>query len=130
MTLSERDQHTIWHPYTQHKISSWPIPITRGEGAYLIDESGKRYLDLVSSWFVNLHGHAEPTIAKAIYDQALKLEQVIFSGFTHEPAVQLADELLAILPKGFSKFFILIMDRLRSKSRSKWPISIGETEEK
>ncbi len=105
MTILERDQATIWHPYTQHKISASPFVITHGEGAYLFDENGKRYLDLISSWWVNLHGHAQPEIAQAIYQQALKLEQVIFSGFTHEPAVCLAEELLNLLPKEFGKVF-------------------------
>jgi adenosylmethionine-8-amino-7-oxononanoate aminotransferase len=91
MTLATRDHAAIWHPLTQHQITPLPIPIARGEGAYLIDIFEKRYLDLVSSWWVNIHGHAEPTIAKAIYDQALKIEQVIFAGFTHEPAVTLAE---------------------------------------
>ncbi len=105
MTLAIRDNATIWHPLTQHQITPLPIPIVRGEGAYLIDASEKRYLDLVSSWWVNIHGHAEPTIAKAIYDQALKIEQVIFAGFTHEPAVTLAEKLLKLLPANFSKVY-------------------------
>jgi len=77
----------------------------RGEGAYLFDQAGKRYLDLISSWWTNIHGHAHPDIAKAIYEQALQLEHVIFSGFTHEPAVLLAEELLTLLPKSFKKIF-------------------------
>jgi adenosylmethionine-8-amino-7-oxononanoate aminotransferase len=104
-TLFERDQKTIWHPFTQHKTSPLPLPIARGEGAYLFDTAGKSYLDLISSWWVTIHGHAQPAIAKAIYEQALKLEQVIFAGFTHEPAVVLAEKLLALLPSGFSKVF-------------------------
>ncbi len=105
MTISLRDQACIWHPLTQHQTASMPLPIVRGEGAYLIDESGKRYLDLISSWWVNLHGHSHPEIAKAIYDQAMTLEQVIFAGFTHEPAVMLAEELLKLLNNNFSKIF-------------------------
>jgi adenosylmethionine-8-amino-7-oxononanoate aminotransferase len=105
MSLSARDQAAIWHPYTQHKTSATPVPFISGKGAYLFDEKGKRYLDLISSWWVTLHGHAEPEIAKAIYEQAMQLEHVIFSGATHEPAIQLAENLLAILPKGFEKIF-------------------------
>lgn len=105
MTLAIRDHAAIWHPLTQHQITPLPIPIVRGEGAYLIDAFEKRYLDLVSSWWVNIHGHAEPTIAKAIYDQALKIEQVIFAGFTHEPAVSVAETLLNLLPSPFSKVY-------------------------
>lgn len=104
-TLSERDNAVIWHPITQHKMTPPPLPIVRGEGAYLIGEKGERYLDLISSWWVNIHGHAHPDIAKAIYEQAKTLEHVIFAGVTHEPAVLLAEELLTILPKSFSKIF-------------------------
>lgn len=104
-TLLERDQKVIWHPFTQHKTSPRPVAITRGEGAYLFDGQGKAYLDLISSWWVNIHGHAQPLIAKAIAEQALRLEQVIFAGFTHEPAVAVAEKLLALLPSGFSKVF-------------------------
>lgn len=105
MNIAQRDQTAIWHPFTQHEKSFPPFVITKGEGAYLFDEQGKRYLDLISSWWVNLHGHSHPDIAQAIYQQAMTLEHVIFSGFTHEPAVLLAEELLNILPKGMSKIF-------------------------
>ncbi len=105
MTLATRDNAVIWHPLTQHQITPLPLPIVRGEGAYLIDQDGKRYLDLVSSWWVTIHGHAEPAIAKAIYEQALKIEQVIFAGFTHEPAIDLAEKLLKLLPDNFNKIY-------------------------
>lgn len=104
-TTTQRDQSCIWHPYTQHQTADLPKTIVRGEGAYLFDQDSRRYLDLISSWWVNIHGHSHPKIAKAIYDQALTLEHVIFSGFTHEPAVKLAEKLLAILPDHFSKVF-------------------------
>lgn len=105
MNLSERDRKVIWHPFTPQKSMSSPIPIVRGEGVYLIDEKGNRYIDAISSWWVNLHGHAHPYIAEKIYQQAKTLEQVIFAGFTHEPAVQLAERLLPILPGNFSRIF-------------------------
>lgn len=105
MTLGERDQKIIWHPFTQHQLSPVPVPLVRGEGAYLFDEKGNRYLDLISSWWVNLHGHSHPVIAEAIYQQAMTLEHAIFSGFTHEPAVALGEELLKLLPHHFSKIF-------------------------
>lgn len=104
-TLGERDKKIIWHPFTQHQLSPVPVPLVRGEGAYLFDEQGNRYLDLISSWWVNLHGHSHPIIAEAIYQQAMTLEHAIFSGFTHEPAVALGEELLALLPASFSKIF-------------------------
>ncbi len=104
-SLSARDKKVIWHPYTHQKYYPDPIPIARGEGAWLIDEKSNRYIDAVSSWWVTIHGHAHPFIAERIYRQALELEQVIFTGFTHRPAVELAENLLKILPNTFSKVF-------------------------
>jgi adenosylmethionine---8-amino-7-oxononanoate aminotransferase len=103
--LSERDQKVIWHPFTPQKYLPLQIPIEKGDGLYLIDSNGKKYIDAISSWWVTLHGHAHPYIAQKIYEQALKLEQVIFAGFTHEPAVRLAERLLEILPGDFTKVF-------------------------
>ena len=105
MTLSERDAAVIWHPYTQMKTAQTPIPIVRGDGVYLFDENGKKYLDAVSSWWVNLHGHSHPYITKKVSEQLSVLEHVIFAGFTHEPAVELAERLLKILPGNQSKLF-------------------------
>ncbi|CDG50084.1 adenosylmethionine--8-amino-7-oxononanoate transaminase [Cardinium endosymbiont of Bemisia tabaci] len=104
MPLKERDCKVLWHPFTQAKTAEPLIAIKRGYGSYLYDTDDKPYLDLISSWWVNLHGHAHPGIAKAIYAQSLTLEHVIFAGFTHEPAVQLCEKLQPLLP-GFSKFF-------------------------
>ncbi|HET9280056.1 MAG TPA: adenosylmethionine--8-amino-7-oxononanoate transaminase, partial [Flavitalea sp.] len=95
----------IWHPYTQQKYAPDPIPVVRGEGVYLVDASGNYYIDAISSWWVNLHGHAHPYIAEKIYEQAKTLAQVIFAGFTHTPAVELAERILEILPGDFSKVF-------------------------
>jgi len=105
MNLSARDQRVIWHPYTQMKTADLPIPIIRGEGVYLFDDSGNKYIDAISSWWVNLHGHAHPYLAEKLYQQAKKLEHVMFAGFTHEPAIQLAERLLPLLPGKFSKLF-------------------------
>ena len=104
-TIKERDREVIWHPYTPMKI--WPeaIAIIKGEGAYLIDEDGNRYIDAISSWWVNLHGHAHPYIAQKVSEQIAILEHCIFAGFTHEPAVRLAERLLEILPTGMKKIF-------------------------
>jgi adenosylmethionine---8-amino-7-oxononanoate aminotransferase len=104
-SLSERDAAVVWHPFTQHYTAPFSIPIVRGEGAYLYDDTGKRYIDAISSWWVNLHGHSHPYIAQKVAEQFLKLEQVIFAGFTHEPAVRLAERLLEILPKNQAKIF-------------------------
>jgi adenosylmethionine-8-amino-7-oxononanoate aminotransferase len=105
LSLAERDLKTIWHPYTQHKNMTAPIPVTHGKGALLFDENDNAYIDAISSWWVNIHGHAHPYIAEKIYEQAKKLGHVIFSGFTHEPAVQLAERLLNIVPGNMSKIF-------------------------
>ena len=104
-SLGKRDSNVIWHPYTQHQKMEEPVPITKGEGALLFDENGNTYIDAVSSWWVNLHGHGHPYIAEKIYKQALVLEHVIFTHFTHEPAVTLAERILKILPGKFSKIF-------------------------
>jgi len=105
MSLAERDQLVIWHPFTQQKNRLLPIPIVKGAGSLLFAEDGKTYIDAISSWWVTLHGHAHPYIAEKIYQQALQLEQVIFAGFTHEPAVRLAERLLLLLPGNFARIF-------------------------
>src|ERR1700760_4511403 len=97
-SLQERDKKYIWHPYTQQKNMPAPIPIVKGKGSLLYDEEGNTYIDAISSWWVTIHGHAHPYIAERIYRQALELEQVIFTGFTHRPAVELAERLFKQLP--------------------------------
>jgi adenosylmethionine-8-amino-7-oxononanoate aminotransferase len=105
MNLSERDQNHLWHPYTQHKTSKPPIAITKGKGALLWDENNKEYIDAIASWWVNPYGHSNTFIADAIYKQLTTLEHVLFGGFTHEPAVVLAEKLVEILPKNQQKIF-------------------------
>lgn len=103
--LAARDARVCWHPWTQHLGQSPPVPVARGEGAWLIGPDGRRYLDAISSWWVTVHGHAHPAIAAAIGAQAALLDQVIFAGCTHEPAVGLAEDLLARLPSGLARIF-------------------------
>lgn len=105
MNLQERDKAVIWHPFTHLKSSPAPIPIVKGKGVYLVDDNGKKYIDAISSWWVTIHGHAHPYIAEKLYEQAKTLEQVIFAGFTHTPAIELAERLLPLLPGNFSKVF-------------------------
>ena len=105
MTLSEKDQQYLWHPYTQHKTAATPIVIQKGEGALLWDENGKEYIDAIASWWVNPFGHSNRFIADAIYKQLTTLEHVLFGGFTHEPAVAVAEKLLEILPGNQQKIF-------------------------
>ncbi|UFH36379.1 adenosylmethionine--8-amino-7-oxononanoate transaminase [Flavobacterium acetivorans] len=105
MNLIEKDSQYLWHPYTQHKTASLPIAITKGEGALLWDENNKEYIDAIASWWVNPYGHSNQFIADAIYKQLTTLEHVLFGGFTHEPAVVLAEKLMAILPENQQKIF-------------------------
>lgn len=105
MSLTEKDSQYLWHPYTQHKTASAPIAITKGKGALLWDENGKEYIDAIASWWVNPYGHSNTFIADAIYKQLTTLEHVLFGGFTHEPAVKVAEKLLAILPQNQQKLF-------------------------
>ncbi|MGE0080636.1 MAG: adenosylmethionine--8-amino-7-oxononanoate transaminase [Thiohalomonadaceae bacterium] len=102
-----RDLAVVWHPCTQMKDhESLPlIPIRRGEGVWLEDFEGKRYLDAISSWWVNLFGHANPRINGAVRAQLDRLEHVILAGFTHEPVVQLSERLVQLAPAGLSRCF-------------------------
>jgi len=83
----------IWHPFTNAALDPPPFPVERAEGVYLYASDGRRILDAVSSWWVNLHGHANPRIAEAIHQQARRLEHVILAGFTHDAAEELAERL-------------------------------------
>ena len=103
--MTKEINQTIWHPFTQMKTAAPPIHIERAKDCTLYDEDGKEYIDAISSWWVNIHGHCNSTIAEAISDQVKKLEQVIFAGFTHTPAKDLANSLIDILPATFSKVF-------------------------
>jgi adenosylmethionine-8-amino-7-oxononanoate aminotransferase len=105
MSLTERDKNFIWHPFTQQKNMQLPLVIKNSKGSLLFDENDNAYIDAISSWWVNIHGHAHPYIAEKIYQQALQLEHIIFAGFTHKPAVELAERLIKILPANFSKIF-------------------------
>ena len=102
-----RDLAHVWHPCTQMKDHETVplIPLRSGSGVWLEDMAGKRYLDGISSWWVNLFGHANERISAAVAAQAGRLEHVIFAGFTHEPAVQLAEELVRISPPGLNRCF-------------------------
>ncbi len=105
MNLSERDKKHIWHPLTQHKLHPNTLAITRAEGVYLYDEAGKRYIDGISSWYTAVYGHCNPVITTKVAEQMKTLDQVVFSGFTHEPAVKLSEALIAILPENQQKLF-------------------------
>ena len=105
--LKQRDLAVNWHPCTQMKDHEWldMIPIKRGEGVYIEDFDGNRYIDAISSWWVNLFGHANPRINQAIKNQLDELEHVIFAGFTHQPIIQLSEQLIQLTPKNLEHVF-------------------------
>src|SRR3954452_21685858 len=102
-----RDLAHVWHPCTQMKDhESVPmIPLRAGAGVWLEDQSGKRYIDGISSWWVNLFGHSNPRINAAVTEQLGRLQDAIFAGFTHQPAIELAEELVRITPPGLNRCF-------------------------
>ncbi|NKI26208.1 adenosylmethionine--8-amino-7-oxononanoate transaminase [Arenibacter sp. 6A1] len=104
-SLSERDQKHLWHPLTQHKLHSKMLGIVKAKGAVLFDEAGKEYIDGISSWYTCMYGHCNDFIIERVYAQMQKLDQVVFSGFTHEPAVALSEALIQILPGNQEKLF-------------------------
>ncbi|HET8881335.1 MAG TPA: aminotransferase class III-fold pyridoxal phosphate-dependent enzyme, partial [Solimonas sp.] len=107
----QRSLAHIWHPCTQmhdHAGAEPPlplVPIARADGVWLEDFDGKRYLDAVSSWWTNIFGHRHPAIVSALKDQLDTLDHVIFAGFTHAPAVELAERLLRLAPPGLNRCF-------------------------
>ncbi len=105
MSLADRDRASVWHPYTQALTQPAPLPISRAKGVFLYTEDGRRILDGISSWWVNIHGHSHPKLNEALATQARELEHVVFAGFTHRPAVELAERLVAVLPPGLSRVF-------------------------
>jgi adenosylmethionine---8-amino-7-oxononanoate aminotransferase len=105
--LVARDLACVWHPCTQMKDHEWLplVPIRRGAGAWLEDFNGRHYLDAISSWWVNLFGHANPVIGNAVRRQLETLEHVMLAGFTHEPVVELSERLVAVTPAGLTRCF-------------------------
>lgn len=105
MSLADRDRAHLWHPYTQMRTAPEPLGIVRGEGVYLYTEDGRKILDGISSWWVNIHGHSHPKLNAALAAQAEELEHVIFAGCTHRPAVELAEKLVRVIPAGLTRIF-------------------------
>ncbi|CAA7620285.1 Adenosylmethionine-8-amino-7-oxononanoate aminotransferase [Magnetospirillum sp. LM-5] len=103
--LRALDSRHVWHPFTQAATAPPPILALGAKGATIYGADGREYLDMVSSWWVNLHGHGNPAIAAAIADQALRLEHVIFADFTHEPAARLAARICRLLPGDLERVF-------------------------
>ncbi|MFL0353227.1 adenosylmethionine--8-amino-7-oxononanoate transaminase [Xanthomarina sp. GH4-25] len=105
MSLKERDKKHLWHPLTQHKLHPEAIAITKAKGCVLIDEDGNQYIDAIASWYTCMYGHCNDFITNRVSAQMQQLDQVVFSGFTHEPAVKLSEALIQILPKNQNKIF-------------------------
>ncbi|MGI9533112.1 adenosylmethionine--8-amino-7-oxononanoate transaminase [Lutimonas sp.] len=105
MNLKERDRKHLWHPLTQHKSHPDHLPIVKAEGVWLFDDEGNQYIDGISSWYTCMYGHCNPKIINAVTEQLQALDQVVFSGFTHEPAVELSEKLMKILPSNMDKIF-------------------------
>ncbi|GAA4275313.1 adenosylmethionine--8-amino-7-oxononanoate transaminase [Aquimarina mytili] len=105
MTLKERDKKHLWHPLTQHKIHPEALPIIKAKGAVLYGEDQKEYIDGIASWYTAMYGHCNDYILDKVKQQMCQLDQIVFSGFTHEPAIRLSEELIKILPNNQEKIF-------------------------
>ena len=103
--LSLRDRDSVWHPLTQHRLQHEMLGIEKASGVYLYDIDGKSYIDAISSWYTCVYGHCNEHILNRVTEQMKELDQVVFSGFTHKPAVELAEALLEILPGNQTKIF-------------------------
>src|SRR4051812_31278403 len=104
MDLRELDRRVLWHPFTQ--MAEWdPLVITRGDGNYLVDSDGRRYLDGVRSVWCNVHGHPHPRLDRARHEQADRIAHSTFLGLTHEPGIRLAADLIEVAPNGLTRVF-------------------------
>ncbi|MGB1042736.1 MAG: adenosylmethionine--8-amino-7-oxononanoate transaminase [Tenacibaculum sp.] len=105
MTLQERDKKHLWHPLKQHQTHPNSLGIVKAKGCILTDEHGNEYIDAISSWYTCMFGHCNDYITTSVYKQMQTLDQIMFSDFTHEPAVKLSEELIKILPKNQNRIF-------------------------
>ncbi|MDO5971544.1 adenosylmethionine--8-amino-7-oxononanoate transaminase [Flavivirga aquimarina] len=105
MKLQERDKKHLWHPLTQHKLHPETIAITKAKGCILHDEDGNEYIDAIASWYTCMYGHCNEYITNRVAAQMQQLDQIVFSGFTHEPAIKLSEALIKILPDNQNKIF-------------------------
>ena len=105
MNLQQRDKKHIWHPLTQHKTHPEVLPIVKAKGALLYDKNGNEYIDGIASWYTCMYGHCNDYIIEKVYAQMQQLDQIVFSGFTHTPAIELSEKLIAILPDNQQKLF-------------------------
>tara|TARA_B100000809_G_C15132250_1_gene528979 strand:+ start:2095 stop:3360 length:1266 start_codon:yes stop_codon:yes gene_type:complete len=105
MTLKQRDKKHLWHPLKQHQLHPESLAIIKAKGCILTDEDGNDYIDAISSWYTSMYGHCNDYIIEKTYKQMQQLDQIMFSDFTHEPAITLSEELIKILPEGQNKIF-------------------------
>ena len=103
--IKKKDREFLWHPFTKINDHYDPIVISSGKNDILKDINGNEYVDLISSWWVNIHGHCKKEIIESINKQSKKFEQVLFADFTHEPAVNLAEKIVGLMPENLSKVF-------------------------
>lgn len=103
--LVQRDQKHLWHPLTQHKTNGRHLPIVKALGSLLYDHTGKSYIDGIASWYTTMYGHCHPYLINFVSKRMSSLDQVVFTGFTHPPAIEMSERLVAILPKGQQKLF-------------------------
>lgn len=105
MTLKQRDKKHLWHPLKQHQLHPESLAIIKAKGCIITDEDGNDYIDAISSWYTTMYGHCNDYIIEKTYEQMQQLDQIMFSDFTHEPAIELSEQLIKILPKGQNKIF-------------------------
>ncbi len=105
MNLQQRDKKHLWHPLKQHQLNPESLAIVKAKGCILTDENGNEYIDAIASWYTCMYGHCNDYIVKKTHQQMLKLDQVMFSDFTHEPAVKLSEKLIKILPENQNKIY-------------------------
>ena len=105
MSLLEKDEQYVWHPFTQVQTFPTPLPIVKAEGVWLYDENGNKYMDANSSWWTIIHGHCHPYMVEKISEQVGKLDHSIFAGVTHPKAVEVAERIVNLLPGDFAKAF-------------------------
>ncbi len=105
MNLQERDKKHLWHPLTQHKLHPNHLAIVKAKGCVLTDDAGNEYIDAIASWYTCMYGHCNEAITSKVKSQLDQLDQVVFSGFTHKPAIELSEALMKILPENQQKIF-------------------------
>ncbi len=105
MNYRERDRKHLWHPLTQHGLEPDHLPIVRAQGSWLYDEEGKGYVDGIASWYTCMYGHCNPRITARVKEQLDRLDQVVFTGFTHPPAIELSEKLISLLPENLNRVF-------------------------